>query len=421
MQRRHFLAGMGGAAGLLPACQSGALAVKEAGAEAGAEASAAALRGEARGTLLDAAALEDGLVGSSYLGCGGGGRLDEARALIAADLAEGLVFRALDVAELADDERVASPYGLGSLAPLGEDLAADLAAVDPPVDAPTLDAFRLLERHLETRFSGVILGEIGPVSMAEGLSIAARLGIPALDADTVGRATPEINQHSVRVAGYPLTPAAAVTPFGDEVILDGVRDPARQEAVFRALSVVSGVVGVTDGPIDGAAAKADGTLVKGSFTLARAIGAAVRKARASGGDPIEAARAAGDGYTLFEGRVARFDWGDRDGFLAGDVELAGRGANAGERLHLDYKNEHLVARLGGPEGAVIATCPDLITVIDEATHEGISNPDFTEGQAVRVLGYRCDPIWRRPAGLAVFEPRYFGYDIDYVPIEQRNA
>lgn len=407
MKRRHFLAGMGMTVGALPACQSNTPLAARTADDLG-----------TRSVALDAAALEDALIGSSYLGCGGGGTLAEARAMIAADQASGLSFKLMDVGKLDDEERVASPYGLGSLAPLDDALLSQLEAVSPPIDHPTLDAFRLLERHLGTPFSGVILGEIGPVSMAEGLSIAARLGIPALDADTVGRATPEINQHSVRVAGFPLTPAAAVTQFGDEILLEAVRDPRRQEAVFRMLSASSGIIGVTDGPITGAAAKADGTLVKGSFSLARAIGAAVRTARSGGVDPIEAARLAGDGYTLFRGKVIEFNWGDRDGFLAGDLWLE---SPRGQLLYLDYKNEHLVARRDGPEGDVIATCPDLITVIDEETHEGIANPEFTPGQKVRVLGYRCDPIWRRPAGLAVFEPRYFGYDIDYVPIEDRLA
>ena len=71
------------------------------------------------------------------------------------------------------------------------------------------------------------------------------------------------------------------------------------------------------------------------------------------------------------------------------------------------------------DGAVVATCPDLISVIDLASHDGVNNPDFTRGQEVAVLGFRCDPLWRTEAGLAVFSPRYFGYEIDYLPIENR--
>ena len=87
-------------------------------------------------------------------------------------------------------------------------------------------------------------------------------------------------------------------------------------------------------------------------------------------------------------------------------------------MRLDYKNEHLVATI---DGQTVATCPDLITLVDRTSAEGVNNPDFVTGQAVEVLGFPCDPVWRSTAGLAVFSPRYFGYDLDYIPIEARLA
>ena len=374
-------------------------------------------RDPGRGRALSPQALEDALVGSSYLGCGGGGRLSEARALIADDIAAGRTFRMLPVSALGDAERVASPYALGSLADPSPDMQAALAAIPRPVALPVLSAFALLERHLGTQLAAVTLGEIGPLSMAEGLSVAARLGRPALDADTVGRATPEITQHSVRVAGHDLTPAAAVTPFGDEMIVTGLADPDRQEAVLRAVAVASALVSVADAPITGRIAKQEGTLVTGSLSLAERMGRAAREARARGADGIDAARAANDGYALLTGTVAAADWRDEDGFLVGTVTIEGRGPDAGRRMTLDVKNEYLVARI---DGAVAATCPDLITVINEETAEGVTNPDIVPGQAVRVLGFACAPLWRTPAGLAVFRPAHFGYDVPYVPIEARR-
>ena len=369
-----------------------------------------------RGAVLDAQALEDTLLGSSYLGCGGGGSLAAARELIAADLASGLIFRQLAVSDLLDDDMVASPYALESLAPIDDVMQARLDKIGASTDAPTIASFRLLEKYLDVTFGAVIVGEIGPLSMAEALSLGARIGVPSLDADTVGRATPEINQHSVRVAGHAITPAAAVTQFGDKVILDYVRDPSREEDIFRALSVVSRLVGVTDAAISGAIAKSEHVLVQRSLSLAARIGRAVRLAAAAGDDPIMAAQKAGDGYRLFDGTVQSFDWKDSEGFLIGKVTLAGVGEFAAQSLLLDYKNEHLVARRNG---AVVATCPDLITMIDRQTNEGIGNPDFSEGQAVSVLAFRAPALWRRPEGLQVFSPRYFGYDIDYVPVEDR--
>lgn len=367
---------------------------------------------------LDAEALEDALVGSSYLGTGGGGSLEAARKLIATDLAAGLTVTALPVSALADTDRVACPYGLASLAETSEEMQARLDAIENKVEEPVQAAFEALERHLDQKFAGVILGEIGPLSLAEGLSIAARLGVPALDADTVGRAVPEINQHSVKVAGIPLTPIGAATPFGDEMIVETLGDPTRAEDILRSVAVVSRECGVADSPITGAQAKQEGTLVTGSLTLARTIGAAVREAKSSGSDPIEAARAAGDGYLLFTGTVASTQWRDEDGFLQGQVTLSGTGDFAGQSFETDVKNEHLVARRNG---TVVATCPDLISIIDLESADGIVNPDYETGQAVAVLGFKCDPIWRSQAGLAVFGPRYFGYDLDFVPIEERVA
>ena len=402
--RRQFLGGIAVAAGALAACSEIAPAGKGSGPRP--------VNSDA--LPLDATALEDALVGSSYLGTGGGGSLAAARELIAKDLATGLTFSMLPVSALSDNDRVACPYGLASLAVTSPEMQARLDAIENRVAEPVQAAFEALERHLDQKFAGVIMGEIGPLSLAEGLSIAARLGMPALDADTVGRAVPEINQHSVKVAGIPLTPIGAATPFGDEMIVETLGDPTRAEDILRSVAVVSRSCGVTDSPITGELAKKDGTLVTGSLTLAREIGAAVREAKETGGDPIEAARARGDGYLLFTGTVADFEWRDEDGFLQGEVTLSGTGDFAGQSFVTDVKNEYLVARRNGE---VIATCPDLISLIDLETADGIVNPGMERGQQVAVLGFRCDPIWRSEAGLAVFSPRYFGYDLDYQPIE----
>ena len=38
---------------------------------------------------------------------------------------------------------------------------------------------------------------------------------------------------------------------------------------------------------------------------------------------------------------------------------------------------------------------------------------------IDVGGTNCDRRWRTAEGLALVGPRYFGYEIDYVPIEER--
>lgn len=363
---------------------------------------------------LDKTTLEDILVGCAYLGTGGGGDFESGLRRVYEALDEGLSFRLMDVSELGDDEYSAVPYELGSSAPRTPEAEARYAHLPRIREPTTLASFRSLEQYIGIPFKAVIAGEIGPGNTASSLVLAARLGLPSLDADTVGRATPEINQHSVLVSGNSLVPAAAVTPFGDKIILDEVGDSSREEDIFRAIATASMGVGVTDAPIPGRLAKSPGVLVTGSLSLSERIGRAWRAALAAGDDPIAAGIEAGGGYRLFEGNIFHFDWRDEAGFLVGDVDIDGTGTYAGRSCHLDYKNEHLVARING---RIAATVPDLITLVDRETGHAINNPRFEDGQSVVVIGYRCDPIWRTAAGLKVFEPRYWGYDIDYVPIE----
>ena len=51
--------------------------------------------------------------------------------------------------------------------------------------------------------------------------------------------------------------------------------------------------------------------------------------------------------------------------------------------------------------------------------EPVTTEELRYGYRVAVIVTPCDPRWRTPAGLALVGPRYFGYDTDYVPIEER--
>jgi len=43
---------------------------------------------------------------------------------------------------------------------------------------------------------------------------------------------------------------------------------------------------------------------------------------------------------------------------------------------------------------------------------------YKMGAEVAVIGYNTSNMWRTPKGIEVFGPKHFGYDFDYVPIEQ---
>ena len=69
------------------------------------------------------------------------------------------------------------------------------------------------------------------------------------------------------------------------------------------------------------------------------------------------------------------------------------------------------------DGEIIVSVPDLITMVEEDTGEPITTEQLRYGFRVIVLGMPSHRHWRSAKALEVVGPRYFGYDIDYVPID----
>jgi uncharacterized protein len=132
-------------------------------------------------------------------------------------------------------------------------------------------------------------------------------------------------------------------------------------------------------------------------------------------NPVETVRQAVGGFLLFKGKIGDVDRRTEGGFARGDANLVGIDDYAGQTAQLSFQNEHLVARVNGE---IKVTVPDLITVLDVETGEPITTEAMRYGYRVAVIGIPCNGKWRTPAGIALVGPRYFGYDVDYVPVEQ---
>lgn len=104
------------------------------------------------------------------------------------------------------------------------------------------------------------------------------------------------------------------------------------------------------------------------------------------------------------------------GFARGTARFDGLGDYAGRKLAIDFQNENLVAR---SNGHVVASVPDLITVLDSEMGHPVTTEGLRYGFRCVVISIPCDPQWRTSEGLKLVGPRYFGYDVDYEPIEVR--
>lgn len=146
-----------------------------------------------------------------------------------------------------------------------------------------------------------------------------------------------------------------------------------------------------------------------------AIGKAIRKARETGADPVDAAIAVTGGWRVFEGTVTKKEWEDRDGYMFGTTEITGSGDSAGKTLKVWYKNENHVSWLNGEPWIC---SPDLLTLVHRESGEATTNTYIAEGDEVVGVGMKGLEGFRSEFGLNEGSgPRYFGFDIDYVPIE----
>ncbi len=361
---------------------------------------------------LDWQEVEDILAGATALGCGGGGDYEEGRELMRRAYDEGRAVRLAAPDELADDAVVCVPYGVGGLT-VGDE--AVYAGLQPPAEHPSVLAVRALGEHLGVEFGALMTGELGGTSISDAFFPAAMLGLPVVDADPVGRAVPELEHSLFKVNGLPIAPEAVVNEIGDTVIVTQVAGDARAEALVRALAVASrNLVWVADHALPWGDLR--DVVIPGAIGLAKRTGEALRLARESGQDAAAAVAAASGGRVVFRGRVTSFAWEERDGFTWGELELAGEAAHAGSSYRIWSKNENLLAwRDGSPD----VMTPDLICCFSAETGAPVTNPNHAPGAAVTVVGIPAAPQWRTPAGISTLGPRHFGFDLDFVPLEER--
>jgi len=355
--------------------------------------------------------LEDLILGCSILATGGGGSPTGGLNSIYIDLDAGRQFTMIDLDEVPDEALVAAPYGCGCIAPEDEKTAS---LSDEIVEC--LTAVKAMEKYLGEGFRAAMASEIGGGNTAVALCVAARMGIPIVDADPSGRSVPQLNQSTFYIKNVPIAPIAVATAKGDVMILEQVSDDFRAEEIVRAIAVVSGnQVGAVDHPVRGRILRE--SVIPGTLSKALRIGEAVRQAQMNSADPVRAAVEAGGGYLLFTGEVSQTSWEIRDGFTIGELVINGRESYRGHLYRIWYKNEHMISWYDGQPDVSV---PDLICMLNVHSGEPIINPNAKQGMKVAVIGYPAPDIWRSPRGLEVFGPRSLGYDIDYQKIEENE-
>jgi DUF917 family protein len=354
---------------------------------------------------ISAEALDDIARGAAVLGTGGGGDPYIGKLMALGTLRRCGAVDLLDPVALADDDLVVPTAMMGAPTVMVEKI---------PRGEEIVNAFKALETYLGRPVRATMSCEAGGLNSTTPFTVAAELGIPLVDADMMGRAFPELQMCTPSLAGVTATPMAIADEKGNSAVINTI-DNRWTETLARTLTIDMGCSAmIAIYPMTGKQVKE--TCVLHTISLLEQIGATIREARERHVDPIEAVIQATNGFVIWRGKISDVERRTVTGFARGEASIAGIGEFDGRSLRVAFQNEFLVAQDGDD---VLATTPDLITVLDDETGEPITTEGLRYGFRVSVLSMPCDPRWRTPEGLNLVGPDYFGYDIPYVPIEDR--
>ncbi len=347
------------------------------------------------------------VLGATILGTGGGGDPVRGLQMLNEVLNEGKLIKVVKLKELSKDSVIAVPYFVGTIAP-GVKVKKSIKIEDP-----ISRAVEELESFLGKKITAVVASELGGGNTPTALYIGAKLGLPVVDGDLLGRAAPELHQCTVHIYGIPMYPAAIATETGNVVLVKEYADIDDYEALARYLSVLGGRhSAVVDTPMN--YKDADKALIKDSITLSLTLGKAVINARKEGKDPIEAVVKLLKGWKVFEGIVQRYEWRDEKGFLKGEALIKGIKEFETRMLKSWIMNEHIMVWI---DNEPLVMPPDLFILLRK-DGEPVTNTDLKEGMDVIAVAAKAHKMWKTPEGLKYFGPRHFGFHYEYIPIEE---
>lgn len=338
-------------------------------------------------------------LGAAVLGAGGGGEASVAEIMLAETLADGRSIEILDIEDL--DTGVA-------VAPVA--LAGSPFAINEMLIAPSiLDGIVDYAASSDRALSAVVTFEMAGVNALIPLVVAARQGLPCVDADFSGRGVATFDCSVFTLDGSMPDTHVLIDSMGQRV---EVRTPPAFsiDRLLRPLIRELGLlVGHTTRPLT--VDELRQTALKGTLTRCLRVGRIFEQLPQRSFDEATGLLAELGGRHLAEGTIIeRLSHSEEHGQRASMV------LDGGEEplTRIELCNEfHVVVQ----DGMVLATVPDLIVLTDLETWSPLTVDQVVVGQDVRVVVLPAPERWRTPEGIRLFGPRAFGHNADFVPFE----
>lgn len=340
--------------------------------------------------------LYDLAIGAAILGSGGGGDTEYQRMMASNVTDKWGSATIISHTELKSDDLVI-PIGIFG-APLAEfEKIASGRELQKLID--------VFQDILKKKVTAVMPFEIGGGNAFSPFLIAPILGIPIVDADAVGRAFPQAQMSTCGLLGAPCSPGVFIDCLGNTVAIYA-NNCFSLEKIGRRIAVAMGssaFVGLY--PMSGTQVKS--MTIPKSISKAVSIGKAYHESKARGQDPLDLILRVCKGVLIGSGKIKDIDREITQGFLKGSVVIE----NQQDTIEMLFQNEFLLAKVNGK---VMATTPDILSLIEMETGLPITTESLQYGIKVNLIAIPSPKTWTSPEGLSFVGPRFFGYDVDYV-------
>jgi hypothetical protein len=358
------------------------------------------------------------LEGLAIFGTGGGGSPAWGKAILENDFACGRTPELIDLEAISDQSTVVSGGIMGSVKVL-EQMGTENIMRHWEERFELLEVTHVMEGLLGRSVDHVVPFEVGGLNTPVMLSLGARMGLPVIDGDALGRSAPETQMTSFIGHGVSLTPMPLVDMHGNVIVVQHATDTTFPDQVGRFVISRGGGLGANNHyPMRGETAKR--VVVPNTISASLGLGRAVLYARQVGKDPVAVAARETGGRLAFVGEITELQEEETLGFYFTTAVVQGRLGFSGRTSRLVIKNETMFLAIDDRPRAYF---PDLVLMLEPSTGRGLMSVELRVGSPVALVVVPCHPRLRRAvlSGTAdeAFSPARYGRPQDrYRPLEE---
>lgn len=279
----------------------------------------------------------------------------------------------------------------------------------------TIDALSEILRYTGKDCNAIMGLEIGGANGLQALLLSSSkyFDKPLLDCDWMGRAYPTYYQTTLAThTDGKLTPAAIADGVGNAMVLSKASRFVNSDILLRsACSELGSRVGYSGRPTEAEFVKK--FAVKNSYSLAWRIGRQISYCQENNCTDEVADRIINEvggiksAKKLFSGKIISIEQKLYKAHTFGEIIIQSFSEDEKESsrsniafesnggiLRVPFKNEIIYAEHDdGIEKKVLASVPDLISVIDLQSGQAVGVPEFKYGLRVVVIGIACSELW----------------------------